>query len=85
MTKTYTAKTASGERYTMTVTETTAPNGKPAVRLTCSCATHPNGAAIIATPSGLDFPKSRIHGHVTLANDPCAGVLAARMGKAWKA
>jgi hypothetical protein len=87
MTKTYDAKTANGERYTMTVTETTAPNGQPAVRVTCSCATHPSGAdaAIVATPSGLAFPKGRIHGHVTMANDPGAGPMAARMGKAWKA
>jgi hypothetical protein len=84
---TYNAKTADGGRYTMTVTEATAPNGKPAVRVTCSCATHPSGAdaAIVATPSGIAFPKGRIHGHVTMANHPAAGPMAARMGKAWAA
>lgn len=86
MTKTYTA-TANGQRYQMTVTEITAPNGKPAVRVTCTCPTHPKGkdTAIVATPSGLSFPKANIHGHVTGAHHPAVGLMLAKTGKAWAA
>ena len=85
--KTYKAKASTdGAPYVMTVAPTATPTGLPAVKVTCSCATHAgtSGAAIVATPSGLAFPKSRIHGFVTLAHSP-AGRLSARMGTCWKA
>lgn len=84
-TKTHKA-TAKGKNYEMTVTVTTTPNGKPGVLLTCSCATHGDtpGRAIVATPSGLAFPKATIHGHVTMVNGP-QGALTVKMGTAWKA
>jgi hypothetical protein len=86
MTKTYRAR-ANGHPYEMTVTESSTPTGKPGVRITCTCPTHPEGknAAIVATPSGLDFPKANIHGHVTGVHHPAVGPMMAKTGKAWAA
>lgn len=81
------AVTYTAQSYTMTVEDTVTPSGQHGLRLTCSCATHAgtSGAAILATPtSAADFPKSRIHGYVTMAHDPLAGRAAARQGKLWK-
>lgn len=82
-TQTYTA-TAKGQRYEMTVKEVTTPAGTPGVLITCSCATHrPDAsAAIVATPSGADFPRARIHGHVTMAHS-VAGAMGTRQNKIW--
>jgi hypothetical protein len=83
MTKTYRDK-----HGTMTVTDTTTPLCAPGVLLTCDCATHKgnSGRAVLTYPDGAaKFPKGRVHGYVTMAHDPTAGVLATKMGKVWKA
>lgn len=65
------------------------PNGTPGVLLACPCATHKDGArgAIVATPTSPDkFPKSRIHGFVTMAHSPI-GIAQSRRSNAtfWSA
>ena len=77
----------AAKSYTMTVANTVTPNGAHGLRLTCSCTTHAgtSGTAILATATlAVDFPKSRLHGHVTMAFDPLAGRLAERQSKLWK-
>jgi hypothetical protein len=63
----------------MTKTENVKVNGKPALHITCDCATHKDGArsAILtgATGTALAAKKGkaqsdRIHGFVTMAHHP---------------
>lgn len=70
-------KSYKARGYTMTVADSVSA-GKHVLELTCTCATHDgtSGVAVLATPtSAVDFPKSRIHGHVTLAHSPMGAAL----------
>lgn len=54
----------------MTKTEVTTRNGQPAIKITCTCKTHPAGKTSAVVVGRTEFPASRIHGHVLMANHP---------------
>lgn len=76
MTKTYKAK---GHEMTATDSER---NGRHALRVTCSCATHKgSGAAIVVTPTSAEaYDRKLIHGVVTMAHSPMGKAAAAQTG-----
>lgn len=56
----------------MTKTAKTTRDGKPAIRITCECATHPEGKHSAVVVGRTEFPADRIHGFVLMANHPAA-------------
>lgn len=67
--------------YVLTAEPTMTPNGDPAFRMYCTCATHKRGSAtaIVRTVSGKPNWKTG-HGNVTLANHPILGKATAKKG-----
>jgi hypothetical protein len=54
----------------MTTTESTTRSGKPALKITCTCSTHPDGKGSAVVVGRTSFPKGSIHGTVLMANHP---------------
>lgn len=52
-----------------TATPTT-HRGKPALRITCDCTTHPEGMGAAIVAGRTEFPTANIHGTVLMAHHP---------------
>jgi hypothetical protein len=54
----------------MTHPEITTHDGRPALKITCPCSTHPQGMASAVVVEATEFPADRIHGYVLMAHHP---------------